>query len=240
MGQREEAAGLQARGDEEIARALRGAERHGRRPDVDEPLLLHRAADRGDHGRRETEVPLHALATEVEVPEAEPERLLHPLVVELERERIGPRDDLEVVDLELHLAGRDVRVHGVGSATDHFSLRTHHELRTDVVRRPRSLRRAFRIHDELDDARVIAQVDEDEPTVVATPRNPARERDPLADLFRSNVAGVEVPPGRHPASRSTSSSSEAVQSGRPGSRTVARLSSTITVQPAPSRFACVT
>ena len=59
------------------------------------------------------------------------------------------------------------------------------------------LRRSFRIDHELDDAGVVAQVDEDEPAVVATTGDPPSDRDPVADLLGANVAGIEVTPGVH-------------------------------------------
>src|SRR5207244_6728097 len=83
LRQREEVAGLQPGGDEEVARTFGGAERHRRGPDVDEALLLHRAADRGDHRGRKTEVALHPLTTEIEIAVAEPQRLLDSFAVEL-------------------------------------------------------------------------------------------------------------------------------------------------------------
>src|SRR5437588_622138 len=99
------------------------------------------------------------------------------------------------------------------------------------------LRRAFGIHDQLNDARVVAEVDEDQTAVVAAACDPAGDRDRAADVVRAERAAVEVAPV-HPEILSTSSSRPAVQSARPGSRTVARPPSTITVQPAPSRPAC--
>ena len=72
LHQREEAAGLKAHRHEEVASAFRGGLAHVRRPDVDEPLLVHEPPDRGDDRRREAQVPLHRLAAQVQVAVPQP------------------------------------------------------------------------------------------------------------------------------------------------------------------------
>src|SRR5262249_13104415 len=76
---------------------------------------------------------------------------------------------------------------------------------------------------------------EDQAAVVATTRDPAGDRDSAADVVRPELAAVEITPPVHPEILSTSSSSCAVQSSRPGSRTTAWPPSTIPVQPASRR-----
>ena len=133
LREREELPRLQTYRNEEVARTFRCAECHRRRPDVDEALLFHRTADRGDDGRGEAKVALHAVAAQVEVAVAQADRLLDALVVELERQRLGAGDDLELVHLDLDLTGRDVRVHGLGRASHDFPARAHDELGADVM-----------------------------------------------------------------------------------------------------------
>jgi hypothetical protein len=72
-----------------------------------------------------------------------------------------------VVDLELDFAGRDVRVHSIGRPSDDLALGSEDELVPHVVCRLRRLRCPLRIDDELTDAGLVAQVDEDETAVVA-------------------------------------------------------------------------
>jgi len=98
------------------SRAPSGVRVSSKRPDVDEALLLHRIADGGDHRGGETQVPLHAVAPQVEVAIPKPRRLLDSLVVELEGKRLRASDDLELVDLDLDFARGDVRVDCVGRA----------------------------------------------------------------------------------------------------------------------------
>ena len=237
LGEREEPAGLQAHGYEEVARAFGSTHRHRRRPHVDESLLFHRTANRGDHGGREAQVALHAIAAQVEIAVAKTRRLLDALVVELERQGLRARDDLELVHLDLDLSRRDVRVHGLGCAAHDFAPCVHDELGTDLVRDLRGLGRPLGIDDELDDARVIAQVDEDQPAVVAAARDPPGDVDRLAHALGGHLAGVEIAPGVHPVILSTTVSSGALKSSRPCWRTVAFSPSTRTVHPAPSRAA---
>ena len=188
-----------------------------------------------DHGRREAQVPLHSVPAQIEVAVAQTERLLDVVVVELERQRLGTRDKFQLVDLDLDCAGRNVRVDRIGCARHDLAARAHDELGADRVGGLRCLGRALRVDDELHDAGVVAQVDEDQPAVVAAAPDPAGDRNRTADVVGAEVAAIEVAPAIHPEILSTSSSSCAVQSSRPGSRTVAVPSSTITVHPAPSR-----
>ena len=90
------------------------------------------------------------LAAQVEPAVAEAERLVDALLVELERQRRRARDDLELVDLELDLPGRHVRVDGLGRARDDLALRacSTNSLRMSCATVGR-LGRALRVDDEL-------------------------------------------------------------------------------------------
>ena len=72
--------------------------------------------------------------------------------------------------------------------------RAEDELVPDVVRGRGRLGRALRVDDELADPRRVAEVDEDEPAVVAAPRDPAGERVALADVVGPELARSEVAP----------------------------------------------
>ena len=176
LGEREEAARLEAHRDEEVARALGRALDEARRPEVDEAELLHAAADRADHRPLQAEVALHLGAAQVEPAVAQAQVLVDVLLVELERERRRAVQDLERRDLELDLAGRQVRVDRVGGARRDLALGAQHELVADLVGDRCRLGRVLRVDDELADPGVVAQVDEDEPAVVAARVRPAGER----------------------------------------------------------------
>jgi hypothetical protein len=52
----------------------------------------------------------------------------------------------------------------------------------------------LRVDHELQDAALVAQVDEDQPAVVAAARDPAGERDGAALVLRAQRAAVDVAP----------------------------------------------
>src|SRR5919204_82003 len=160
------------------------------------------------------------------------------LLVQLEGKRLRRRHDLERVDLELDGAGRQIRVDGLRCAAGDLALGAEDVLVADAVCDGGRPRRALRIHDELADAGVVAQVDEDEAPVVAAPRRPAGEDRRPAGVLLARFAAAQLAP-RHPVILSSSPSSGVVQSCLPCSRTVACAPSTTTVQPAPSRAAWV-
>ena len=68
------------------------------------------------------------VAAHVQPAVAEADRLVDVLLVELERERRRAREDLERVDLELDLAGRQVRVDRLGRAGDDLAVGLDDEL----------------------------------------------------------------------------------------------------------------
>src|SRR5207342_1297735 len=145
--------------------------------------------------------------------------------------------DLQVVDLQLDPAGRDVRVDVLGRAGGHLAGRAEDELVADVVGGFGRLGRALRVDDELADARRVAQVDEDEPAVVAAARHPPRERAPFADEVTTELACAEVAPAHSESTASASDENSASCSC--GRRSVAPSERTITVAFAPTRPACV-
>src|SRR5262249_56956995 len=100
--------------------------------------------------------------------------------------------------------------------------RAHDELRPDRVSGLRGRRRPLGVDDELHDAGVVAQVDEDQAAVVATTRDPAGDRDSAADVVRPELAAVEITPPVHPEILSPSSPSCPVQSAPPAPPPTAR------------------
>ena len=151
----------------------------------------------------------------------------------VDRERIA-----HGVDLQLDLAGRQVRVDGLGRAGDDLALRLQDELVANLVRDAGRLGRALRVDHELHLAGVVAQVDEDEAAVVAARVGPARDGQPLADVLGAQFAAVKVAPAHGPVRVATTSSTATVTSWRPAARTTASRSRRITTVGAPERDAC--
>src|SRR5690606_15235519 len=245
LRERVEAARLQARGHDEVPGALgRRGDEHGRL-DLDEALLLHRAPEGAVGHRPGPEVALHAAAAQVDVAVAEPDGLVGlDAVVDRERRRLGRAQDLDRAVPDLDLAGGQVGVGGALGPDADDAGDAHHPLVAHVDRA---------VHDALDDALAVAQVDEREVlAVLAAAGDPAAQRHGLACVGRAQLAAPvrAHAPGRgvlgHSAStilrtRATSSSRGTVCcSPRRRSRTVAvpsasSCSPTITATRAPDR-----
>src|SRR5262245_11273347 len=237
LRQREEATFLEARRHEEVPCPLGRRLGHDRRLDVDEAGGLHLAADDGDGLRAQADVPLQLLAPQVEPAVADAKRLVDALLVELERERRARGEDLQRVDLELDLAGRDVRVHVLRRAGGHLAGRPEDVLIANFVSGFRRPGRALRVDDELSDAGRVAQVHEDEPTVIAAARHPPGERLLLPHEPAVELTGAQVAPAHRDSNASASEGNSA--SCSPGRRSVTPSERTITVAFAPTRPACV-
>ena len=231
--------GLQPHRDEKVAGTFGRAARHARRPDVDEAERVHRAPDRGDDGVRKSKVPLHAPAAQIEPSILEAQCLVDVLFVELKRQRGRPREDADGVDLDLDRTGRQVRVDRLGSTCDDLALRLQDKLVPHLACGARCVGSALWIDDELDLARVIAQVDEDEAAVIATRVGPPGDGHPPADVLGPQLAAVEVTPAHGPVRVATTSLRETTRSLSPVRRSVASSPRTITIVRAPVRPACV-
>ena len=173
LRQREERSLVEAARHDEVAGALGGRLVEDRRLDVEEARRLHLAADDPDHLRAEPDVALQLVAPEVEPAVAQAQRLVDVLLVELERQRRRARDDAERRHLDLDGAGRQVRVDGVGCTGDDLALGLEDELVADLLRELRRFGRMLGVDHELRDPGAVAEIDEDEPAVVASARRPA-------------------------------------------------------------------
>ena len=233
---------MRARRNEELARALGGRLVQDRRLELPEATVLEEAADDLGEPEADMDVAAHLIAAQVEVAVAQAQRLVDALVVELERQHRRGRQYLEPLDVHLDPARVQARVDRLrGTGADH-ALGLDDELGAQGVGDGVGGRLLVGIEDELDEAGLVAQVDEDEAAVVAAARHPARQRDPGALVPLAQVA-AEVGAPAHRASSSTRPSS-ATQRWSPEdmSRTLAwpaphSSSPTITTVPAPRRAA---
>ena len=161
-----------------------------------------------DHLRAQPDVPLQPVAAQVEPAVAEAQRLVDVLLVELERERRAARDDLERVDLELDLAGRQLRVDGLGRAGDDLALGAEHELVAHLVRDAcASGARSGLITSWQMPARSRRSMKTSPPWSRRVSTQPASV-EPLADVLGPHVAAQEVAPAhaRHRRELSVGSS----------------------------------
>ena len=173
---------------------------------------------------RKQDVLLHRLPAQIQEAVAKA-RLLRivALGVDLERQEIGRRLDHQLVRDQLDLAGRELRIDGLGAPRDHVPRHGQHALQAHAFGRAEE--RPLGLEHDLGDAVVIAQIDEQQLAVVALAVHPAREAHLLADLRGAKLAAVVGAIGMHarpraPRSRPAPAGRRAVKvmSRRPLSR----------------------
>jgi hypothetical protein len=104
----------------------------------------------------------HRLAPEVERAVAQPQRLVDiGVLVEREGRRRRGREDVDLAHRQLDLAGRESRVDRRGVAGDDLAGDADHRLAAQLVRGGVGGGCAVGVEDELQQARAVAQVDED-------------------------------------------------------------------------------
>src|SRR5438093_1562896 len=185
-----------------VARALgRGLDQH-RGLDLEEALAREVGA-RGLAGAvPERQHAGQLRAPQVEVAVAEPQVLVGEvdLLVDLERQRLGARQHLELRAFELDLAGRELRVHRLLWPQRHAPPHRDHPLEAQLLaaleqRRPSDLGAQHHLGDPV----TVAQVDEQHPAVIAEPVHPAHHRglDPGVRAVEL-AASVAAPPVAEP------------------------------------------
>ena len=110
---------------------------------------------------------------------------------------LARREQLELVDGELDVAGRQLRVAGRLAARDQLAPCAHDAFETQRVRRGMRLGRVLRVHDELHEAGAVSQVDEYEPAVIAPSTDPARQRQHTSRVLGARLTAQHVPVGAH-------------------------------------------
>ncbi len=111
LGQHVELTGLQARGHDELARALGRGRPQQRRLDLAESLVVHGATQGGVDAGAQAKVGLHLLAAKVEVAIAQAHRFVDlDAVVELEGRRFGQREYLDLAVGQFDSTGREALV----------------------------------------------------------------------------------------------------------------------------------
>ena len=196
LRQRVERARVHARGDEEVARALGRGARHDRRLHLEEVVRVEVVADRAVDGVADRHRALHAGAAQVDDAVAQPQQLVdRRLLVDRERrrERLGER--LRLGDLELDLAGVELRVDVALLAAHDRAGGGDDVLGAQPLGQRVGLGRRLGVEDELDDPGAVAQVDEDQPAVVAAAMHPAGDADGRVDVAGAQLAGPGVAEG---------------------------------------------
>ncbi len=186
-----ELAGVDAAGNQVVARAFGGALEQDGRLDFDEVTRAQEVANELHGVVAQHEVALHALAAQVEVAVAQAGGLVYRVVaVDQERGGLGDVQHHNPVGQHFDLAGRQIGVLLSGRAAADHAGDLDDVLATHGRRGGEAFGRASRIDDDLGLAAAVAQVDEDHAAHVAPPVDPAGQGDGLANVVAAQFAAA--------------------------------------------------
>jgi hypothetical protein len=198
LRQRVELSGMEPRRHEEVARAFGRRRSQDRGLEFEEALLLHAAAKRVDDRTALHDVLVDAVAAQIEEAVFQPQLFrIFGLAEYRHRQFAGGTQHFYLGRKQLDFAGRQILVVGAVGALAQLAVDTDHPF--GAQRLGNLERGAVGIGHDLRDPVVIAQIDEQEPAVVADAMAPAREPDSLADLRGAERAAVMGPITMHGA-----------------------------------------
>ena len=181
-----EAALVDAAGDEIVPRALGCALDEDGGFDLDEIALVEVVAYELDGAVAHTEVLAHEGPPQVQVAVAHAEQFVDRRVLaHVERRRLCRVEDDGGARKHLDVAGVEVGVGGALGTRSHRAGYLRHPLGAEPLRDVKRVRRLLRVEDDLHEAGAVAQVDENEPAVVAPPVHPPGQRDGLSCVFEA-------------------------------------------------------
>ena len=191
-----ELAGMDARRHQEVARALRRGRGQDRRLEFEEALLLHAPAHRIDDRAAGHDVLVQLLAAQIEEAVFQPDVLGILLLAEHRQRQLGGgAQHLDVGDVKLDLAGRQLGIVGALGAAADLALHAHDPFRAQLLGEAERL--GIGIDDALGDAVMVAQVDEQHATMVADAMAPAGQPDRLSDVAVAERAAGMGPVAMH-------------------------------------------
>ena len=184
---------------QEIARALGRRRRQNRRRIFGEARLLHAPPHLGDDLGARHDVLVQRVAAQVEEAIFETNVLgIVRFAEHRQRQFPGGRQHLDLARENLDLAGRQIGIGRLGGARLDLAVDPDHPFAAHGLGRLES--RQIRIGDDLGEAIVVAQVDEQQPAMVADAVHPARNADGGADVgfpqLGAGMAAVTVHDGR--------------------------------------------
>ena len=129
------------------------------------------------------------LAAQIEEAIAEPDVFgIIVLAEHRHRQFGGAPQDLDLADVDFHRAGRQFRILGAAGAKPHLAVDAHHPFRAQRFGDLES--RAVGIGDDLREAVMVAQIDEQHAAMVADAMAPAGQAHLVADVARPERAAV--------------------------------------------------
>ena len=181
---------MDARRHQIIARAFRRRGGEDRRLEFEEAARLHAGTQRVDHLAAQHDVGVQLLAAQIEEAVFEPGLFRILLLAEHRHRQFGGgAEHLDLVDIDLDLAGRQFRVLGAGRALARLAVDAHHPFRAQRLGQLERL--AVRVGHHLGQPIMVAQIDEQHPAVVADAVAPARQANRFADItLAQGAAGV--------------------------------------------------
>ena len=190
LRQRVELAGMNARRHQEVAGAFRRRRREDRRLEFEESGLLHPRTHRVDDGAAGHDVLVQLLAAKIEEAVLEPDFLGVFLIAEHRHRQFAClAQHFDLVDEDFDGAGRQFRIVSALGAAAHLAVDLHHPLGTQLLGETESL--GIRIDHALRHSVVVAQIDEQQSTMVADTVTPAGQPDLLANVgIAEGAAGV--------------------------------------------------
>jgi hypothetical protein len=156
-------------------------------------VRVEEVADRAVDGVAHDHRVLHAGAAQVDDPVAQPQQLVErAVVVDRERRRRRLRQRLGFDDLELDLAGGELRVDVALLAAHDAPARRDDVLGAQALGQRVRIRGGLGMEDELQEPGAVAQVDEDQAAVVTTAVHPAGHAHGRVDVARAQLAAPGV------------------------------------------------
>ena len=181
---------LDAAGNDEVARTLGRGLEQARRLDLGEQTVVKGPANGEREVRAQLKLGGELRTTNVQIAVAQT-RVLGRLdaVLDLEGRRLRGVQNLDAVHANLNLAGGELGVHGLLIAATHHAVDQDGPLGADGLGGVKSSAAGvLRVEGALRHARAVAQVDENQATVIATTPHPASEGHLLADVLGAQLS----------------------------------------------------
>ncbi len=196
LGKRVESPRMQAAGHQIVARAFGAGSAEDRGLEFAETLIGHPAAQALDHLIAEHDVAMHPLAPQIDEAVFEADILgIFLLARDRQRQFVGAALHDGGAGEDLDLAGRQIGIDRPFAARLDLAVDRHDAFELQPVEQLQRV--AILIGDDLGDAVMIAQIDEQHAAMIALLVDPARKADGLADILLAERGAIVGTIGVH-------------------------------------------